>query len=49
MPEEATQRRNDNYQRMKVACRLLPLDGIARHLLPSVVRLPDGATVERPL
>lgn len=48
LPEEATQRRNDNYQRMKVACRLLPLDGITRHLLPSVVRLPDGATVERP-
>ena len=48
LPEEAAQRRNDNYQRMKVTCRLLPLTDIARHLLPSVVHLPDGSTVERP-
>lgn len=49
LPEQAAQRRNDNYQRMQVTCRLLPLADIARHLLPSVVKLPDGLTVERPL
>jgi len=48
LPEETSQRRNDNYQRMKVACRELPLTDIARHLLPTKVTLPDGTTVERP-
>lgn len=48
LPDDLAQRRNDNYQRMKVPCRLLPLADIGRHLLPSVVTLPDGSTVERP-
>lgn len=48
LPECATQRRNDNYQRMQVACRLLPLLDIPRHLLPQTVTLSDGSTVERP-
>ncbi len=48
LPEEAGQRRNDNYQRMQVNCRLLPLGEIPRHVLPTTVTLPDGRTVERP-
>jgi uncharacterized LabA/DUF88 family protein len=48
LEEGRQQRRNDNYQRMQVNCRLLPLGEIARHLLPATVTLPDGATVERP-
>lgn len=48
LPEGANQRRNDNYQRMQVACRLLPLADIPRHVLPQIVTLPDGSTVERP-
>jgi uncharacterized LabA/DUF88 family protein len=49
LPEELSQRRNDNYQRMQVTCRLLPFADIARHLLPVTVTLPDGSTVTRPL
>lgn len=48
LPENASQRRNDNYQRMQVNCRPLPLSEIPRHLLPITVTLPDGSTVERP-
>ena len=49
LPEELNLRRNDNYQRMQVACRLLPLSGIHRHILPDTVALPDGSTVQRPV
>jgi len=48
LPETANQRRNDHYQRMQVTCRLLPLTEIPRHVLPQIVTLPDGSTVERP-
>jgi uncharacterized LabA/DUF88 family protein len=48
LPEELNRRRNDNYQRMQVPCRLLPLADIPRHLLPATVTLPDGTTVQRP-
>lgn len=48
LPEELNLRRNDNYQRMQVNCRLLPLADIPRHLLPATVTLPDGTTVQRP-
>jgi hypothetical protein len=46
---DGQQRRNDNYQRMQVTCRALPLTDIARHLLPSTVALADGSTVSRPV
>ncbi|MEI6341353.1 MAG: NYN domain-containing protein [Verrucomicrobiota bacterium] len=48
LPDEAAQRRNDHYLRMKVQCRPLPLNEIPRHLLPTKVPLPDGSLVERP-
>ena len=48
LPEELNRRRNDNYQRMQVPCRLLPLADIPRHLLPATVTLTDGTTVQRP-
>ena len=48
LPEELNLRRNDNYQRMQMNCRLLPLADIPRHLLPATVTLPDGTTVQRP-
>lgn len=48
LPEDLSQRRNDNYQRMQVTCRLLPLADIPRHLFPATVTLPDGSTVQRP-
>lgn len=48
LQDTASQRRNDNYQRMQVQCRPLPLADIARHLFPVTVQLPDGSTVERP-
>ena len=41
-------RRNDNYHRIGVPCRDLPLTDIPRHLLPSSVTLPDGKTIQRP-
>lgn len=48
LPESANQRRNDSYQRLQVACRLLPLADLPRHVLPQIVTLPDGSTIERP-
>jgi uncharacterized LabA/DUF88 family protein len=48
LPDDVAQRRNDNYQRMQVACRLLPLADIPRHLFPATVTLPDGSKVVRP-
>jgi hypothetical protein len=48
LPVELNLRRNDNYQRMQVNCRLLPLSEIPRHLLPATVTSPDGTTVQRP-
>lgn len=48
LEEGRQRRRNDNYQRMQVNCRLLPLGEIARHVLPATVALQDGSTVERP-
>ena len=48
LPDEASQRRNDNYSRLQVICRPLPLTDVPRHLLPLKVTLPDGSIVERP-
>jgi hypothetical protein len=48
LEEDRQQRRNDNYQRMQVNCRPLPLGDIARHLLPPSVTLADGTSVARP-
>ncbi len=48
LEEDRQQRRNDNYQRLQVLCKTLPLDGIARHGLPGIVTLPGGDTVTRP-
>ena len=48
LPDEASQRRNDNYSRLQVICRPLPLTDVPRHLLPLKLTLPDGSIVERP-
>jgi uncharacterized LabA/DUF88 family protein len=48
LPDEANQRRNDNYHHLQVNCRPLPLAEIPRHLLPLKVTLPNGSSVERP-
>jgi hypothetical protein len=48
LEEDRQQRRNDNYNRMQVTCRPLPLTDIARHLLPASVTLATGETISRP-
>jgi len=48
LEQERQIRRNDNYHRIGVPCRDLPLTDIPRHLLPSSVTLPDGKTIQRP-
>lgn len=48
LEDERHQRRNDNYQRMGVACRPLPLADLPRHLLPPTVVVNAQETVTRP-
>lgn len=48
LEEERQQRRNDNYHRMGVTCKLLPLAEIPRHVLPATVQLGENQTVNRP-
>jgi hypothetical protein len=48
LENDRPQRRNDNYQRMQVNCRPLPLGDIPRHLLPSNITLADGSSIARP-
>jgi uncharacterized LabA/DUF88 family protein len=45
---ERQQRRNDNYQRMGVTCRPLPLADIPRHVFPATVSVSEHETVTRP-
>lgn len=48
LEDERQQRRNDNYQRMQVNCKLLPLADIPRHQLPATVQLAEAVSVTRP-
>jgi uncharacterized LabA/DUF88 family protein len=48
LEEERQQRRNDNYHRMGVTCKPLPLADILRHLFSASVRVNENETVSRP-
>jgi len=48
LEDERNQRRNDNYHRMGVTCKLLPLADLPRHVLPATVRVGENETVTRP-
>jgi hypothetical protein len=42
------QRRNDNYHRMGVTCKPLPLADIPRHISPASVYVNEKEIVTRP-
>jgi len=46
--DEDRQRRSDNYYRMGVTCKPLPLADIPRHLLPDDVTIGENQTISRP-
>jgi len=48
LEDERHLRRNDNYHRMGVTCKPLPLADIPRHVLPAAVRVNENETVTRP-
>ena len=48
LEEERQQRRNDNYHRMGVTCKPLPLTDIPRHIFPATVRVNENETITRP-
>lgn len=48
LPREQASRRLDFYGQIGVDCRFLPLDRMAKHQLPAVVRLPGDKVVCRP-
>lgn len=48
LEDQSRQRRNDNYNRMGVTCKPLPLADIPRHVLPPKVRLDENETFTRP-
>jgi len=41
LEDERQQRRNDNYHRMGVTCKPLPLTDIPRHVFPATVRVGE--------
>jgi hypothetical protein len=45
---DGRQRRNDNYHRMGVTCKPLPLKDIPRHIFPATVRVNENETITRP-
>jgi 6-hydroxy-3-succinoylpyridine 3-monooxygenase len=46
--DEGRQRRSDNYYRMGITCKPLPLADIPRHLLPVDVTIGENQTISRP-
>jgi uncharacterized LabA/DUF88 family protein len=48
LEDERQQRRNDNYHRMGVTCKPLPLTDIPRHVFPATVRVNENETLTRP-
>jgi uncharacterized LabA/DUF88 family protein len=46
--DEDRQRRSDNYYRMGVTCKPLPLTDIPRHLLPADVTIGENQAISRP-
>jgi hypothetical protein len=48
LEEERQPRRNDNYHRMGVTCKPLPLAVIPRHVFPATVQANQTETVTRP-
>ncbi len=48
LEDERQQRRNDNYHRMGVTCKPLPLTDIPRHVFPAEVRVNEYETIIRP-
>jgi len=48
LEDERQQRRNDNYHRMGVTCKPLPLADIPRHVFPATIRVNENETVTRP-
>ncbi len=49
LDDEDRQRRSDNYHRMGVICKPLPLADIPRHILPITIALGDNQNITRPL
>jgi 6-hydroxy-3-succinoylpyridine 3-monooxygenase len=49
LENERQQRRNDNYHRMGVTCKPLPLTDIPRHVFPATVKLNENETITRPV
>jgi len=48
LEDERHLRRNDNYHRMGVTCKPLPLADSPRHLFPATVQVNEKETVARP-
>lgn len=48
LEHERQLRRNDNYHRMGVTCKPLPLADIPRHAFPATVRVSESETIARP-
>lgn len=48
LEDERNQRRNDNYHRMGVTCKPLPLADIPRHIFPASVYVNEKEIVIRP-
>jgi hypothetical protein len=48
LEDERQQRRNDNYHRMGVTCKPLPLADIPRHLFPATIQINEKEAVARP-
>ena len=50
LPAEQHCRRIDYYstKKLPVSCKFLPLDGLASHQLPAIVKINDGSRVIRP-
>jgi uncharacterized LabA/DUF88 family protein len=48
LEDERQQRRNDNYHRMGVTCKPLPLADIPRHVFPATIQMNEKEAVARP-
>ena len=48
LEDERHQRRNDNYHRMSVTCKPLPLVDIPRHVFPAAIQINEKEAIARP-
>lgn len=48
LEDERQQRRNDNYHRMGVTCKPLPLADVSRYVFSATVKVSENETITRP-